>query len=141
MVWATPLQMSTGFQRDSVSDSWYAPYIIPNRGVQLDTDFTDAPGGWTKPGAGYLGFRYISTDTWYPKAQLQFGYPTARSRAIFIPHWALLVLTALLPALAAARLMRNRNRRRENLCPKCAYDLRATPGRCPECGTVASPPQ
>ena len=54
------------------------------------------------------------------------------------------LLTSIAPVFAAASIARARvrsNRRRAlRLCPSCGYDLRATPGACPECGAVAPRP-
>jgi hypothetical protein len=57
-----------------------------------------------------------------------------------IPHWMLALATGSFSLVtgAAQVILRVRARRRERngLCPNCGYDLRATPGRCPECGAV-----
>lgn len=59
-------------------------------------------------------------------------------RAVAVPHWFLALLTAAAPA-AWLRVEWTRERRwRKNLCPSCGYDLRASPGRCPECGASSS---
>ena len=62
------------------------------------------------------------------------------TKAIFLSHWLALVLTGILPSLALWRLNRWRRRRKHcgaGMCKGCGYDLRATPGRCPECGMEA----
>lgn len=57
-------------------------------------------------------------------------------RALYLPHWAFAALFLALPLLW---LGMRRSRRPAGSCAACGYDLRATPDRCPECGTpVAS---
>jgi len=62
-------------------------------------------------------------------------------RGIQFPYWSLTSLLALWPAIGLISHFRRRARRRPpNLCPICGYDMRATPQRCPECGTPSSLP-
>jgi hypothetical protein len=82
---------------------------------------------------GYWGFRAGSE-------QSRVGpYPTNYYYWLNFPYWAPIIATSILPALLAARILRQRirsKRPRSGSCPTCGYDLRATPDRCPECGAV-----
>lgn len=50
------------------------------------------------------------------------------------PWWVLLVVGSMVPVLGISRIVRHRRNVRLGLCARCGYDLRATSGRCPECG-------
>jgi len=60
-----------------------------------------------------------------------------RRHALTFPCWAAALVTAAAPAAWLLRCHRRRARTNAGLCPACGYDLRATPGRCPECGAIA----
>ena len=61
-----------------------------------------------------------------------------RSLRLGISHWLAALLLAVPPALWLHRYLQRRRTARAGLCPSCGYDLRATPDRCPECGTIPS---
>jgi hypothetical protein len=57
-----------------------------------------------------------------------------------VPYWVIVAVggAGFAARVGASAMGRRRQRRlhRLGLCPACGYDLRASPGRCPECGAV-----
>jgi hypothetical protein len=54
-----------------------------------------------------------------------------------IPYWVLATMTLIPPLIWMARWRRRTRRAAGKVCENCGYDLRATPERCPECGTAS----
>jgi hypothetical protein len=56
-----------------------------------------------------------------------------------VPYWLPATFLVWPPLVALLYANVARRARRTGRCPKCGYDLRATPDRCPECGTPTAP--
>jgi hypothetical protein len=87
----------------------------------------------------WLGFGYLHlTDADDPEF-LNSAFPYVVSFTFLnLPYWFLVGVTVILPALSlrsAIRRSRGRRRIKSGMCQYCGYDLRASPGRCPECGS------
>jgi hypothetical protein len=57
-----------------------------------------------------------------------------------VPFWLLILVFAMPWLRAGLGWIRRRSLTRAGRCPKCGYDLRATPTRCPECGSIPVTP-
>jgi hypothetical protein len=94
----------------------------------------------------YLGFDITNVVMQKPLLRSRAGYPLngvqerAQVVAVDIPYWSLVLAASVMPAWWFVHHRRLRARlRRHHYCATCGYDLRATPERCPECGTAVPP--
>jgi hypothetical protein len=108
-----------------------APRYEWSRGGAIDeTRWVTNDGSWR----GFWARRGFISQRESVAAMVQRPF---HSTWVRVPIWTPLVLLGVPWGIWGSRLMRSRIRWRRGECRKCGYDLRASPERCPECGTPA----
>jgi len=157
--WVSEWSVSNGFYMEH-SESLRRSFNLTHEGWQLSHTFfvqgppqvaadpthqiminPSDPSLATQPpiaGTRFLGFALSTEDI---PLLLNRGAFRQQGWTFLIPHWAMILLFAITPAIWLYAKLRPASRRaqrlKQGLCVNCGYDLRASPDRCPECGAIA----
>lgn len=109
---------------------------IEGRTIEMSHPFTHTRTfAWSNPDFCRLGFGWASVAPVVsdPGSSTPIAW---KGQFLSLPLWLPILLLATFPACQATSWIRRNRRLRLGLCPTCAYDLRASQDRCPECGTI-----
>jgi hypothetical protein len=93
----------------------------------------DARWSWERLGAGRP--RLFAPAMGFSTRVEKVAGTTYQHYVGWLGDWLICLVTGILPVIHGIRWRRTK-RRPDGVCQTCGYDLRATPERCPECGTA-----
>jgi hypothetical protein len=85
------------------------------------------------------GYSYHFGIYYHGFSQKPGRYDGSEFTQVIFPFWMPTTILVILPLIELRHVLRWRKwryRRLHGMCLTCGYDLRATPDRCPECGTI-----
>jgi len=122
--------IGTRFGLPPAVNPWRCEHKLETRSPSMREMLLAFKDSWVQLGFGY---GHEITTISFNASSWSYGMG-----ALLIPHWFLAVGFAITPLFWFHRRRERRFRIRFSLCRRCGYDLRATPDRCPECGTAVS---
>lgn len=120
--------------------SWGRRQIPPSSGP-LAAEYQQHNSGFRFLGFGIFG----GTKFTWPAQHPGVAVPANRTDprwwrdryfVVSFPHWFAVLVFGILPVRWYRQLRREQLKANRGRCAVCGYDLRATPDRCPECGTI-----
>jgi hypothetical protein len=107
--------------------------LLLHRSSMFDTCFGNPPDS-----SDYIDSLYAMGDPRFLGFAVASYQDGVVCRDVILPTWATIAATIAIPALRVVLRSRRRGRDKDSnlACVSCGYDLRATPARCPECGTI-----